>query len=103
MKRSAKYKESEYRGEKELTAEGSMEVCQGILPPGVEKYHEDVYGTFRMAIGNITWLNNAINYDNIKMKLVFWGEDEAPFLLRGKNTCLDELGVVYSEARYQVR
>ena len=74
-----------------------------MLPPGIEKVNKDVYGVLRLSIRDLQWLNNATNFDFIKLRPIFWGEKETQRLIRAQNTCMDELGVVKHEAYYEIR
>ena len=96
MRRVEPYKEAAYTADEQ-------EAIVGVLPPGIDKFHKDVYGIFRLSIGDLQWLNSATNYDNIKFRPVFWGEGETRVLLRAKNTCLEEMGVVFHEAKFEIR
>ena len=60
------------------------------LPPMSESIESNIFGMFRIKAGQLLWLNAGINHNNIKLKPVFFGQNDTPFLLRASNTSLDE-------------
>src|SRR3990167_7415181 len=96
MHRVAKYNQDEYKEQGEV-------VTAGVLPPGFDQDDRETMGYFRIEIGNLLWLNTAINYDHIKLRPVFWGERQPSQLMRAQNTNNDEMGVVQNRVMYEVR
>jgi len=62
----------------------------------------EIHGQMRLKFGNLHWLNSGANMENIKIKPVFFGQSEIPFLCRAENTCLEEKNVTSNEARYDI-
>ena len=96
MKNAGKYVQEDYEG-------GREDHCVGVLPPGIDKFQKETHGEFRLSVGDLGWLNSATNFDHILVKPVFWGDNNSKWMLRAKNTSMDQVGVVHHEARYEVR
>jgi len=96
MRKADKYQQAAYVGEE-------LENVAGVLPPGIDKFHKEVYGVFKLSIGDLQWLNTATNFDHIKFRPLFWGDNDSKVMVRAKNTCLDEIGVVFHEAKFEIR
>ena len=43
-----------------------------ILPPGTEE-NTNIYGSLTIKIGKIIYLNTAFPFENVKIRLKFWG------------------------------
>jgi hypothetical protein len=84
-------------------AENEPDFPTSFLPPGTQSVDLPVAGLLNLSIGKLLDLKSTANFDNIKIKPVFWGESEAPFLLRATNTCLSESDIVSRAGRYLVK
>jgi hypothetical protein len=74
-----------------------------FLPPGTEGLDVPALGLLTLRVGKLLDLKSTANFENIKIKPAFWGEAEAPFLLRASNTCLSESDIVSCSGRYFIK
>jgi hypothetical protein len=72
------------------------------LPPMSDLIEGDIFGKLTLKIGQLYWLNSGVNQNNIKVKPVFFGQTDTPFLLRAENTCVDEGGLVSNIGIYDI-
>ena len=74
-----------------------------FLPPGSEVLDLPIAGLLQLQIGNLTELKTTANFENIKIKPSFWGENESKFLLRAENTSLSEENACFCCANYLIK
>jgi len=73
------------------------------LPPGTENMGLPVFGVFELKIGKLINFETTTNFNNIKVKPVFWGENGTSYLLRATNTCLADGDISQTTGLYAIR
>ena len=73
-----------------------------ILPPGVEKLSDIVYGSLTIKLGKIEWIKNSYQTDHSLVKVKFWGDNGTGQLLKPTNSS-QEFKLTPSEIKYDVK
>jgi hypothetical protein len=92
-----------FDSDNDSSRENTSQMPCSFLPPGSESLDLPIAGILRLKIKNLIEMKTSANFENIKVKPIFWGEKESKFLLRAANTCLCEKNSLSNKANYYIR